>query len=99
MCCRDMTFGLVAHLDPHTRRLVWVRPSELPTTCVIYCEDCQTWLNGPQQWKDHRIGRKHGNRRRKQRRRLKGILRCVCKSMAGHTNIEENIVELCRLAR
>ena len=31
--------------------------------------------------------------------RLKGTLRCVCKPMAGRISIEENIVQLCRLAR
>ena len=25
----------------------------------VYCKECQTWLNGPRQWEDHRIGKKH----------------------------------------
>ena len=24
-----------------------------------YCEDCEMWLNGPTQWEDHKIGKKH----------------------------------------
>ena len=26
---------------------------------VIYCEDCEMWLNGQRQWEDHKIGKKH----------------------------------------
>ena len=26
---------------------------------VIYCEDCEMWLNGQLQWEDHKIGKKH----------------------------------------
>ena len=26
---------------------------------AIYCKDCQMWLNGPLQWEDHKIGKKH----------------------------------------
>ena len=26
---------------------------------AVYCPDCQMWLNGPTQWQDHRIGKKH----------------------------------------
>ena len=26
---------------------------------AIYCKDCDMWLNGPKQWKDHKIGKKH----------------------------------------
>ena len=25
----------------------------------VYCEYCQMWLNGPTQWEDHKIGKKH----------------------------------------
>ena len=25
----------------------------------VYCEHCEMWLNGPSQWYDHKIGRKH----------------------------------------
>ena len=25
----------------------------------VYCEDCEMWLNGPTQWEDHKIGKKH----------------------------------------
>ena len=26
---------------------------------AIYCKHCQMWLNGPAQWADHEIGKKH----------------------------------------
>ena len=26
---------------------------------VIYCEDCEMWLNGQLQWEDHKVGKKH----------------------------------------
>ena len=29
----------------------------------VYCEDCQILLNGPLQWKDHEIGKKHRKNR------------------------------------
>ena len=25
----------------------------------IYCETCEMWVNGPEQWQDHSIGKKH----------------------------------------
>ena len=24
-----------------------------------YCRDCEMWLNGPTQWEDHKVGKKH----------------------------------------
>jgi hypothetical protein len=35
---------------------------------AVYCEDCEMWLNGPTQWEDHKIGKKH----RKNLKRSKG---------------------------
>ena len=29
---------------------------------AVYCEDCEMWLNGPTQWEDHKIGKKHKKR-------------------------------------
>ena len=26
---------------------------------AVYCPDCEMWLNGPIQWEDHKIGKKH----------------------------------------
>ena len=26
---------------------------------AVYCDICESWLNGPTQWEDHRIGKKH----------------------------------------
>ena len=28
-------------------------------TGAVYCEFCEMWLNGPTQWEDHKIGKKH----------------------------------------
>ena len=30
-----------------------------------YCEFCEQWLNGPTQWEDHIIGKKHKKNRKK----------------------------------
>ena len=30
-----------------------------PTPEAMYCEVCEMWLNGPTQWEDHLIGKKH----------------------------------------
>jgi hypothetical protein len=32
---------------------------EESTSTAVYCKQCQTWLNGPRQWEDHKIGKKH----------------------------------------
>ena len=26
---------------------------------AVWCWECETWLNGPRQWEDHKIGKKH----------------------------------------
>ena len=28
-------------------------------TGAVYCDSCEMWLNGPTQWEDHKIGKKH----------------------------------------
>ena len=33
---------------------------------AIYCDCCEIWLNGPTQWKDHIIGKKHKKNLKKQ---------------------------------
>ena len=33
--------------------------SQLLDSEAVYCEVCEMWLNGPLQWEDHRIGKKH----------------------------------------
>ena len=25
----------------------------------VYCEYCEMWLNGPNQWEEHKLGKKH----------------------------------------
>ncbi|CAJ1335663.1 unnamed protein product [Effrenium voratum] len=39
------------------------RPTE---TLAIYCKPCKMWLNGPTQWADHEIGKKHRKAVRRQ---------------------------------
>ena len=41
--------------------------SEPPETTAVYCPECQTWLNGPRQWEDRKIGKKHRKNVQKQR--------------------------------
>ena len=36
-----------------------------PPDHARYCEDCEVWLNGPTQWDDHKIGKKHKKRVKK----------------------------------
>ncbi len=31
---------------------------------AVYCPDCEMWLNGPTQWEDHKIGKKHKKNKR-----------------------------------
>ena len=35
---------------------------------AVYCKECETWLNGPRQWEDHKIGKKHRKNVQKARR-------------------------------
>lgn len=30
-----------------------------PEEGAVWCSDCEMWLNGPTQWEDHKIGKKH----------------------------------------
>jgi len=40
---------------------------------TIFCPTCEMWLNGPTQWEDHRIGKKHlKNTRRAQQQQQQG---------------------------
>ena len=41
--CRDEELEILRESDPEAE----------------YCEICEMWLNGPTQWEDHRIGKKH----------------------------------------
>ena len=34
-------------------------PSSETEDGAVYCGYCEMWLNGPTQWEDHRIGKKH----------------------------------------
>jgi len=34
-------------------------PNVTESGAAKYCEDCEMWLNGPTQWEDHKIGKKH----------------------------------------
>ena len=37
------------------------------TSVAVYCKQCLTWLNGPRQWEDHKIGKKHRKNVRRER--------------------------------
>eukprot|EP00913_Durusdinium_trenchii_P007073 g6655.t1 len=50
---------------------------------AIYCKHCQMWLNGPTQWADHEIGKKH----RKAVHRQQG-------TQAGHSAVLGDGIEL-----
>ena len=39
--------------------------SSRPDNSAIYCEYCEMWLNGPTQYEDHKIGKKHKKNYRK----------------------------------
>ena len=61
-------------MQPHHSRqvgLLTTMAETLPTSCnstkpetmyevaEMYCEVCEMWLNGPIQWENHQIGKKH----------------------------------------
>ena len=35
----------------------------------IYCPDCEMLLNGPTQWEDHKIGKKHKKNEKKAKKK------------------------------
>ena len=45
----------------------WLRVAPAPTDAstsksdegAVYCQDCKRWLNGPTQWEEHKIGKRH----------------------------------------
>ena len=39
---------------------------------AVYCPECEMWLNGPTQWEDHQIGRKHKKNLRRLLRSYRG---------------------------
>ena len=39
------------------RLLQWQAMADISD--IIYCEQCEMWLNGSPQWEDHKIGNKH----------------------------------------
>ena len=45
--------------DVETAKKVESGDEELDHATAVYCKECQTWLNGPRQWEDHKIGKKH----------------------------------------
>ena len=38
------------------------KPETMHEVAEVYCEVCEMWLNGPTQWEDHQIGKKHKTR-------------------------------------
>lgn len=39
---------------------------------AIWCPDCEMWLNGPTQWEDHKVGKKHKKNLRKAGKQVPG---------------------------
>ena len=58
------TVGVTAPLPPRPQvasPFVPMRqpPQDKDSGQVVYCQVCRTWLNGPDQWQDREIGKKH----------------------------------------
>ena len=53
---------------------------------AVYCKECQTWLNGPRQWEDHKIGKKHRKNVQKARRGAAASSNDVPAVQADETN-------------
>ena len=52
----------------------------------VYCEDCKQWFNGPRQYEDHKIGKKHKKNYRKQTepdRRVLGEARAASRAQGS----------------
>ena len=37
--------------------------SDIDISDIIYCEQCEMWLNGSPQWEDHKIGYRHNKKK------------------------------------
>ena len=53
--------------------------NHLARMSTLYCDFCEMWLNGPTQWEDHKIGKKH----KKNLRRRDQPPKCSRNSYAG----------------
>ena len=65
---------------------------ERPGTTAVYCPECQTWLNGPRQWEDHKIGKKHRKNVQKQRAGSAAPKQQAACSSASSKKLNEPIV-------
>ena len=54
-----------------------------PGPDAVYCKECQTWVNGPRQYKDHEIGKKRRKNVQKQRRCTARLL-LICEILLVH---------------
>ena len=65
LCCMEITDDQadpVPAAEPPEEPMPWTEPA-------VYCETCQMWLNGQEQWDDHVGGKKHRKNVRRERER------------------------------
>ena len=55
---------------------------EQPNEGAKYCNDCKMWLNGPQQFEDHVIGKKHKNNVKKLEAMSKAVVKPKAEAMS-----------------
>ena len=57
-----ITTAATEHTTPNNyknRKEKEIKEKSEEESTAVYCKQCQTWLNGPRQWEDHKIGKKH----------------------------------------
>ena len=55
---------------------------------AVYCKECQTWLNGPRQFEDHKIGKKHRKNVQKAKISNQGNSGSVSQSLATSQGLD-----------
>ena len=55
--CED--FGAASEISESEGKQRQQEQQEKESGQAVYCEDCDMWLNGPIQWEDHKISKKH----------------------------------------
>ena len=61
--------------------------ADAPGSLSQFCTTCNMWLNGPSQWEDHRIGKKHLKNTRRNRQAGCAQAAKVAPATAGHTAV------------
>ena len=59
----DLPAGVYESMVNRIREMASSAP--VPQEGAVYCKECELWLNGEVQWRDHEIGKKHGKRKGK----------------------------------